>query len=387
MILLMAGMAGCTSREPPSTPAQRTPTKDSITRDNPGGDAHSPIDAALERLLNSKIGYKEDKFETLNVHVADWKNWKRIRFFGYPTRAGFRYGKDPTYAASVILYSEAEDDSPASCVEAVRKKAHAVADVFDVEVGPMSREMHKHKRGVEAVNWPKWEQEWRRKEEARIAKIKRVRKERLKKRKARIEKMRKRAAARAAERRAAANKKKNQAPDEDPSRTSKASDKPGADPAATAADEAKAKQEEAQRRAKLAAAKRRMAMMRNMKLRSLSPKKLREARAKARAKNKARMAKLMKVRPAPVPPKLPKGDMPVILTSGQFETIIEQDEYLGAIVAYESWPGTCLIQGFAVKIGTDRALADKVRRRWLTDIAPRLRWKPELREQPPVKNR
>ena len=49
-LLLVAGACSSTPVRP-STPAERTPTPASVTRDNPGGDAVEPIDAALiERL-------------------------------------------------------------------------------------------------------------------------------------------------------------------------------------------------------------------------------------------------------------------------------------------------------------------------------------------------
>ncbi len=388
--LIVLCAIGCAGTPVPSSKAARTPTPKSVTRDNPGGDADNPTDAALERLLHEPVGYREDKFETLDVHLADWKNWKRIRFFGYPTRAGFRYGKDPAYAAGVVLYLEAEDDSPTSCIETVAKKAHAIADVFDVAVAPMERAMYQHERGTEAVDWPKWEQEWRRKEEARIAELQRERKARAKARAERLERLRERRK-RAIE---AARKRHEEA---QKAKAASQADNAPATGDGTAAPDATAAPPDGE----AVASRPRLPLTRVAPnpelLRRLEALRLRrEAAAKARGeetdeqkrRRRARRGeRAMVVRPAPIPPKLPKGDMPAILTSGHFETMLNRDRYLGALVAYESWPGTCLLQGFAVKVGSDEALAMKVRERWLTEIAPKLRWKSELRERPAIQNR
>jgi hypothetical protein len=79
--------------------------------------------------------------------------------------------------------------------------------------------------------------------------------------------------------------------------------------------------------------------------------------------------------------------MPVAQTAGRFKTLFDRDEYMGALVAYDSWPGTCLVHGFTVKVGTDAELAEKVVERWITEMAPRLMWEDNLREAPEFRNR
>lgn len=56
--------------------------------------------------------------------------------------------------------------------------------------------------------------------------------------------------------------------------------------------------------------------------------------------------------------------------------------YAGALAAYTSWPGTCLIQGFLVVAAKHRELATRIRDRWITEAAPRLIWNPRLKEAP-----
>ncbi|MEQ9324906.1 MAG: hypothetical protein RIF41_37410 [Polyangiaceae bacterium] len=425
--LLTGGLWGCTSQATPSTPAERAANPDSVTKDNPGGDAINPVDAALERLLNEKLGRKIDKYETIEPAFSDTKNWKRIRFFGYKTRGGFRYGKDPSIAAAVLYYWESEDDAPTSCIEHFAVKAQRIADVFDLEVGEMDRSMADHRRGVEAVDWPAWEAEWEAKELERIAQLKerqdkmRERREQAAKRRATV---RKRVHS---QRLALALRRTAKA---DPDVTS-----PAASPAESAVDEtpkldgavleakprdegapgpasdteqggasadgavpadpeeiAKQKRIEDLRRRVAEARKRRAERLANMtpeERKALEERRQQamERRRQAAERREQKLVEMMKPRPAPLPKDLGVGDMPFIRTSGEFTTLFNRDRYLGAMVAYDSWPGTCLVQGFAVKVGSDEALAEKVLDRWLTEMAPILRWKRDLREQPEIKDR
>lgn len=60
--------------------------------------------------------------------------------------------------------------------------------------------------------------------------------------------------------------------------------------------------------------------------------------------------------------------------------------YAGALAAYSSWPGTCLIQGFVVT-ATHRELASRVRERWIREAAPRLSWNGRIKETPAFDNK
>jgi hypothetical protein len=60
--------------------------------------------------------------------------------------------------------------------------------------------------------------------------------------------------------------------------------------------------------------------------------------------------------------------------------------YAGALAAYTSWPGTCLIQGFVVT-ATHRELASRVRDRWIREAAPRLSWNGRVKETPAFDNK
>ena len=397
--------AGCASPPAPSTPAERTPRPESITRDNPGGDAQSPVDAALTRLLEEPLGRKIDKFKTIQPVFSDVKNWKRIRFFGYPTRAGFRYGKDPNYAAAVLLYWEADDDAPTSCIETVAVKAERVGQAFDLEFGPLEREMRDHRRGVEAVDWPAHEAAWQEKEQARIEKLR----AQLARAEERRERLRQRRAERQAQRERAQRDKARQDQAPVPSGDEAASPQPpkdsapkpplpkgpapkesgGAEPAPDAPTEQGQKTEpsaqaDMARVARFARMRRQLAAAAQQR-RTRTP----EQVAAAEKARQERIERMLQVRPTPRPhyKTLGRGDMPIVAGSGSFATLFNRNHYLGALVAYESWPGTCLVQGFAVRVGSDEMLAHQVLERWLDEMAPILQWHLDLREQPEIKNR
>ena len=147
--LVAAGCAG------PLEPARSSaPTPESVTRDQPGGDAPDPHKAALIRLLGQPYGRKSDKFKTLDAHFPDVKNWRRVRFFGYPTRAGFRYGDDH-HAVAVLIYRPAEPgETPRGCLERFLHDATGVAKDFGAKVGPAVWTTEKHRPRLRVLGEP-----------------------------------------------------------------------------------------------------------------------------------------------------------------------------------------------------------------------------------------
>jgi hypothetical protein len=382
----------------PASVAERTPTPQSVSADNPGGDAQSPTDAALTRLLEEPLGHKTDKFKTLRAHMADAGNWKRVRLFGYPTRTAFRYGKKPAYAFAVVKYEPAEDsDAPHACLEQFVRKAARLSKKFDIEIDPIARTLGKHYRGSESVDWVAHDRE-QEQQRAAAAKHKAARDERRRKQ---LE-ARRNARARA---QAGARLRGRLKPN-----WSGLTKKTPKRPRHVAQLQRILKRTE--RRAHLAAHRatvlgrepppevevfvlggegRKAIVVVSPPWDELDP---------SRRKRSIRKAQ----KPPPPPKKLTPeevferawqhrakrfgmGPMPVARTSGRFQTLFDRDEYVGALVAYDSWPGTCLVHGFAAKVGTDPALAQRVVDRWLAEMAPRLMWEDQLREAPEHKNR
>ena len=245
LVLLLLSLTACaTQAQHPSSPEERKPTPSTVTRENPGGDAAHPVDAALTRLLQEPIGLHVDKFETLEVPLADRLHWRRVRFIGYPTRAGFRYGDDH-FAVVLLDYRQAEGgDTPAECLSRFVDRAYDMAARFDLEVDKVEQGLHKPAESEAAV--------WR----------------------------------------------------------------IGA-----------------------------------------------------------------------VPPDKSVDAIPFARAAGHFTTLTNRDHYLTAVVGYRSWPGTCLVHGFAVRIGSDEALATRVVDRWMAELAPRLRWQGRVHATPPIEDR
>lgn len=134
---LVAVVAGCHStivRQPPGAP----PTAQSVTRDEPGGDADDPHVAALERLEKEPWGWRNDRQDALHVPMPDWKNWRRVKYFGVPTFVGFRYGDDhhAVLAAWVREVEAGQPADPLSCLAAFEKWGDGTARGFGVKTDP-----------------------------------------------------------------------------------------------------------------------------------------------------------------------------------------------------------------------------------------------------------
>ncbi len=128
----LLGCEGALPKQPPGVP----PTPKSITRANPGGDAADPELAALERLVSEPWGVRKDRWQSLRVPVADWKNWRRVKLTGYPMRASFRYGDDH-YAVGTVWYTPSEGpDDPQSCLDKFMRFAKPIAKLYEVKMGP-----------------------------------------------------------------------------------------------------------------------------------------------------------------------------------------------------------------------------------------------------------
>jgi hypothetical protein len=107
-----------------------------VNREEPGGDADDPHQAALERLIKEPWGWRNDKEDALHVPLPDWKNWRRIRYYGVPTFVGFRYGDDH-HAVIAIWVRPADDGATADqCLDSFEKWAAPTAHSFSVKLGP-----------------------------------------------------------------------------------------------------------------------------------------------------------------------------------------------------------------------------------------------------------
>jgi hypothetical protein len=201
-----------------------------VTRDDPGGDADDPAYAALTRLAEQPWGERPDFWKTLRVPLADAKKWRRVKFWGHPTRANYRYGDDH-YAVVTIWYQPVTGpNNPEACLARFLEFSMPVARSYSVKLGPMKTTLTKRE----------------------------IRKER--------------------------------------------------------------------------------------------------------------------------------HPMVVATVEGQYTTL-GTENYLGAIASYDSWPGTCLVQGIAVLATDHPALAETVRARWVNEGLPRLDWAKSVKATPEPKTR
>lgn len=114
---------------PPAAPAPHT-----ITLENPGGDAADPEWAALDRLSREPWGARRDRADTLLIPLVDAGHWTRVRLWGYPTRAAFRFG-DEHYGVVAVWYQKAAGKSDAlSCLEQFIEDARPAAEQYGVHV-------------------------------------------------------------------------------------------------------------------------------------------------------------------------------------------------------------------------------------------------------------
>lgn len=138
--LTLLGLACCSNPPPPEAPPppppEKPPTPASITKDNPGGDAPDPIKAALQRLLDEPFETRRrDKWNTIRVPLSDWKNWRRIKITGHPTRATFQYGKEHI-ALATLRYSPIEGaNDPERCLADFIKEAMPIAERYGIRLG------------------------------------------------------------------------------------------------------------------------------------------------------------------------------------------------------------------------------------------------------------
>jgi hypothetical protein len=72
----------------------------------------------------------------------------------------------------------------------------------------------------------------------------------------------------------------------------------------------------------------------------------------------------------------------VRLQEGGVDSLVLNEDYLALMAAYQSWPGTCLVEGFAVQSTDHPDLAKRVRDRWVREALPRLTWDRRLKQAP-----
>jgi hypothetical protein len=136
--LAVTSLAACGTSVPRQPPG-RPPTPDSVSVTSPGGDAHDPHHAALLRQLKEPWGARNDKDDQLHGPTPDWRNWKRVRFWGFEHFTGWRYGDDH-HLVGVVFVQDAEDgarETSDTCMRRFEAWARPQLRGYEVELGPV----------------------------------------------------------------------------------------------------------------------------------------------------------------------------------------------------------------------------------------------------------
>jgi hypothetical protein len=118
-----------------------------VSREEPGGNAADPHEAALERLLAAPLGWRSDHEDVLHVPMPDWENWRRIRYYGVPTFVGFRYGNAHRAVLAAWIRPTAPGDDLETCLAKFETWARPQADVFGVTTTPAETTRARWARG------------------------------------------------------------------------------------------------------------------------------------------------------------------------------------------------------------------------------------------------
>jgi hypothetical protein len=134
LLILACAPLACTPRvhQPPGVP----PSPKTITREEPGGDAHDPHQEALLRLSREPWGWRNDKRDVFHFPLSDWTNWRRVRFWGVPTFLGFRYGDVHHAIAGMRLVRVHPPDlpTPTGCMERFLQWGMPIADGYSAKL-------------------------------------------------------------------------------------------------------------------------------------------------------------------------------------------------------------------------------------------------------------
>ena len=115
------------------------PTPESITLEEPGGDAPDAHAASLAQMLKGPFGWAGDKDDQVRILLPNGSQWKRVRYFGFEHLAGFRYGSDH-HAVSVVLVEDTRQGrAPTSetCMRHAETLARPRAREFALETQPV----------------------------------------------------------------------------------------------------------------------------------------------------------------------------------------------------------------------------------------------------------
>lgn len=137
--LLHCGLLlACTSAPKPilHPVSPRSPGKDSGAASQRTSSESEEHAAALEQLVVAPFGTRLDRQRTIKLPLPDTPSWRRVRFLGIKSLAGFRYGVNHHAVAGAFVV-DVKNRTPESCQEVFESWAKPWLEVFDVrfEIG------------------------------------------------------------------------------------------------------------------------------------------------------------------------------------------------------------------------------------------------------------
>jgi len=90
------------------------PSPESVTLEEPGGDAPDAHAASLAKMLEAPFGWVGDKDGQVRIMLPDSGQWKRVRYHGFEHLTGFRYGMNHHAIAVVLVADTRQGRAPTS---------------------------------------------------------------------------------------------------------------------------------------------------------------------------------------------------------------------------------------------------------------------------------
>lgn len=97
-----------------------------------GGEGGVEHAAALEQLKISPLGWRTDPQYSVRVPLPDASRWLRVKFWGFSSLVGFRYGKAHHAIVAGVVTHVDDEMSPGACDKAFEHSTQPWVDSFDV---------------------------------------------------------------------------------------------------------------------------------------------------------------------------------------------------------------------------------------------------------------
>jgi hypothetical protein len=127
-------MSACGSTRPATARAvaPASPKDDATT--GIGGEGGLVHAAALEQLKISPLGWRMDPQHSVRLLLPDATRWRGVRFWGFSSLVGFRYGKGHHALVAGVVIHVADETAPGECDAALEGSTRPWFDALDVSL-------------------------------------------------------------------------------------------------------------------------------------------------------------------------------------------------------------------------------------------------------------